>query len=249
MSDQQPKSEMFMKFVKKDSWQGGGPVWAECAADKRPDNDDDWMTDFNPQPYDDFSDFFEITKFEFGVDVKPEDTSKTGPQTQRPLTQGMQGHGALGGKAGVQHASSGDAWQSWRSANSDSDVDNLKYPFDVDKFQFERIIDRGSLTLFEACCGSQTFKSAAFVKRVWTGSLADYYDNKPGKSFIRIDFQDVMVTSINWDDGDMLNETCEFICRGFKLQYRRQRADGTLLEPVSAEWHYKTDALGKKNGK
>jgi type VI protein secretion system component Hcp len=235
----QPKSEMFMKFVKKDDWQGGGPVWAECASLK--DKDDDWMDDFTPEDVDSYSDFFEVTKFEFGVTVKPEDTSKAGPQTQPAHGLGARpgGHNAKG----AQNSKSKDAWQSWRSANTDSDIDNLKYPFEVDKFQFERLIDAASIVLFEACCGSQTFKSAVFVKRLASGG------DKPGKTFLRIDFEDVLVTSLNWDDGDMLNESCEFICRGFKFQYRRQDADGALLEPVSAEWHYKVNALGRKNGK
>jgi len=112
------------------------------------------------------------------------------------------------------------------------------------------VIDSASVTLFEACCGSQTFKSAVFVKRLATGGSnpGQGYGN-PGRAFLRIDFEDVMVTSLNWDDGDMLSESCEFICRGFKFQYRRQQADGRLLEPVSAEWHYKVNALGRKNGK
>jgi type VI protein secretion system component Hcp len=239
MADQ-PKSEMFMKFVKKDDWKGGGPVWAECAAVK--DDDDDWMKDFTPSPdVDTYSDFFEVTKFEFGVDVKPEDTSKSGPQTQK-LLSAVPGKNHAQGHAQGQGGKAKDAWQSWRSATSDSDLDNLKYPFEVDKFQFERLIDSASMTLFEACCGSQTFKNVIFVKRVSMGG------DKPGRAFLRIDFDKVMVTSLNWDDGDMLNETCEFICRGFRIQYRRQQADGTLLEPISVEWHYQRDALGHKKG-
>jgi type VI protein secretion system component Hcp len=230
MADQ-PKSEMFMQFVTKD----GDALLAECAADK--DKDDDWMKDFNPEDAQNYSDFFEVAKFEFGVAIKPEDTSKSDAQTHKP-----QQHGG-NTKKDAQHAKAKDAWQSWRSANSDSDVDNLKYPFEVDKFQFERVIDRASVELFTACCTSQTFKSAVFVKRVSTGGT------RPGRAFLRIDFDEVMVTSLNWDDGDMLNETCEFICRGFKFKYRRQAADGSFLETVSADWYYKRDPLGKKGGR
>lgn len=221
-----PKSEMFMQFVTKD----GDALLAECASEK--DKDDDWMRDFNPEDAQNYSDFFEVMKFEFGVSVKSEDTSKS------DIAQ--HSSGTTGTKENAQNAKAKDAWQSWRAADSDSDVDNLKYPFQVDKFQFERLIDRASVELFTACCTSQTFKSAVLVKRVASGG------SKPGRAFLRVDFSDVMVTSLNWDDGDMLNETCEFICRGFKFKYRRQAADGTLLEPVSAEWAYNANPLGKK---
>src|SRR3954454_14885308 len=210
----QPKSEMFMQFVTKK----GEALLAECAASK--DKEDKWMSDFTPQTYDTYSDFFEVTKFDFGVSVKSQDASKKQTQTQSLHST------PIAGKQHGQHAKSSDAWQSWRAANTDADVDNLKYPFEVDEFGFDRLIDRASVELFAACCTSQTFKSAAFVKRVLTGS------GKPGKTFLRIDFKDVLVTSLSWDDGDLLNESCKFICRGFKIQYRRQNAAGDLLEPV-----------------
>jgi len=73
---------------------------------------------------------------------------------------------------------------------------------------------------------------------------------KPAQAFLRIDFYEVLVTHLDWDDGDLLNESCTFICRkGFKIQYRRQSADGSLLEPVSIEWTADLDALGgRKTG-
>src|SRR6478735_5959001 len=98
MADQ-TKSEMFMQFVDKD----GNALLAECAATK--DKDDKWMTEFTPQEVDTYSDFFEVTKFSFGISVKSQDTSKTQTQTQHM-------HGPIAGKQQGQNAKSSDAWQS-----------------------------------------------------------------------------------------------------------------------------------------
>ncbi len=248
MADQS-KADMVMKFIQK----GGTPVSAECALDKDPN--DPFMKDFHPAPYQDYSDFFEIQSFDFGMEVKDDDTAVGA------LTKNSQGQGPPS-KGGTPAKAKG-GFVSWRSAKTD-ELKNLDYPIEFDTFSFKRLIDAASPIFFEACCGTKTFDSATLVKRVSIGMLGGGGNflnaqvnlgplhlsltgssgiNRPPQGFLRIDFTNVLIIGIDWDDGDVLNETCKFICQGFKLQYRQQNDDGSLKTAVApAEWDYKKDA-------
>jgi type VI protein secretion system component Hcp len=226
----QPKADMVMQFVRKN---GGGAVYAECALDKDPK--DEFMNGFTPQTYDTYSDFFEITKFAFGIEVKDEDAAKKNPAANQHKHPSHD-------KGGKDNPKTKGAFMSWRAA-TDSDIKNIQYPLEPDKFSFDRLIDSASIDFFEACCTSQTFEKAILVKRVSTDAT------KPQQGFLKMVFYQVMITGLNWDDGEMLNETCEFVCRGFEVFYKRQKADGSLSEMVSASWDSTGDALPKRNGK
>ncbi len=86
-------------------------------------------------------------------------------------------------------------------------------------------------------CFITSFQKAILVKRIARDALT-----RP-EGFLRIEFMDVLITSLNWDDGDMTTEKCEFICRDFYLQYRQQNADGSWSSTASASWNFETDAL------
>jgi type VI protein secretion system component Hcp len=103
----------------------------------------------------------------------------------------------------------------WRSATKD------EY-----KFSFQRIIDRASPIFFQSCCNSATFDSAALVRRVSQGDLLD--GRRPAVAYLRIDFTKVLITGIDWTDGDVVKESCEFICQGMTITQLRQSADGTV---------------------
>ena len=224
MADQH-KSDIVMRFVQMD----GKPVYAECALDVNPS--DRFMTDFHPATYDNYSDFFEVSKFSSGFEVKDEDQSKSrlGSDNTTGRSSNKKSVGLVQGE-----------FASWRSA-TDTQAAEVIYPLECQTFRLDRLIDAASPIFFEHCCKSISFKAATLVKRVATGGA-----NLP-VGFLKIDFQSVLITSLNWDDGDMTMEKCEFICRDFKLQYRQQKADGTLSARAEASWNYKTDALPDKN--
>lgn len=223
---EQSKADMVMKFVRS----GGGRVNAECALGKDPA--DPFMKDFSPASYTSYSNFFEVTKFDFGVEVKDDDTavgtlSKTTPAGAAPTTKAAASAKAKGG------------FVSWRSATEDQ-LKKIDYPVEFDTFSFTRLIDSASPVFFQACCATNSFDSATLVKRVSIGA------DKPATGFLRLDFKEVLITGIDWDDGEVLNETCKFICKAFSLQYRRQNPDGTLQAAVSASWDQVRDA--RRNG-
>lgn len=218
----QHKSDIVMMFKQK----GDQPVYAECALDLNPS--DKWMSDFKPQTYNTYSNFFQLSKFHFGFELKDEDKSKS------TLTDGVAATGAGKKRFGRVEGE----FASWRSMK-DEDLPNAHYPLEFESFTFERMIDAASVVFFEHCCNSTTFPSATLIKRISVGG------NEAPMSFIKMEFKDVLITSLSWDDGDMTTEKCEFICRKFVLSYRAQNADGSFGARVPAEWDYKENAVQK----
>jgi len=72
----------------------------------------------------------------------------------------------------------------------------------MEPFSFTRMIDRASPLLFENCANSISFASATLVKRKVTGQTLAL------QAFLRMDFKDVLIVGISWDDGDILKEKC-----------------------------------------
>lgn len=253
-----PKSDLVMQFVLD-----GRPVLAECALDKHPK--DEFMTDFKPADYDTYSNFFEVQKFSFGVEVKDEDSTKAKGQAQAGATTSAganvqaHGHGHGQTQAGAAAAQKGKdktkgAFRSWRSATDEQVKNALKFPFETDAFSITRLIDRASPVFFEACCNSQTFDTATLVKRIAVGSGLSSNSSlrvntgAAAMGFLQIKFSKVLIVNLDWDDGDMITESCEFICQGFEVKYKRQKGDGSLDAAVSASWDYVRDSLPSGQG-
>jgi len=219
-------SDMVMQFVQEK----GGPVMAECAL--RKDNNDEFMDGFTPAPYNQFSNFFEVTKFSFGLEVVDEDTTKTSLNQDKRRAD-----------ANEQRYKGG--YLSWRSATDDEIRRGaIKYPLEFDTFAFSRKIDSASPIFFDNCLKSVSFKSATLVKRVAQGH------NRQPLGFMQIKFTKVLIIGVDWDDGDLVTENCKFICRSFELRYRQQSADGTLGSESMATWDPKAEYKfgGSPNG-
>lgn len=218
----QHKSDIVMKFVMKD----GSDIDCECALDKS--SGDKFMDEFVPQTYDSYSNFFQLLKFNFGFEVKDEGQSKTKvASTQSGATQANRSN-VVGGVTGE--------FASWRSADEEQ-AKKVVFQLDFEAFRFERLIDAASPIFFLNCVNSTSFQKAILVKR-----LARDADT-PAEGFLRIEFKDVLITSLSWDDGDMTTEKCEFICRDFKLTYRQQKAGGDWGPSASTTWNFEKDAL------
>lgn len=203
----QNKTDLVMKFVLD-----GQPVWAECTLDVAPG--DTLMKEFlKNTTYDCYSNFFEVSTFNMGMSLKEGDES-TNTINQPQRQNGLQPKNPTTGQ-----------YASWRNA-SQSEYKSIYFPLEFDKFSFERIIDSASPIFFECCCTSKTFDSATLVKRLSQGDVGGVY--RPSLAYLKIEFTKVLITGINWDDGDLVKEQCEFICQGMTVTYRRQTADGTI---------------------
>ena len=211
------------------------------------------MDGFEPASYDDYSNFFEVTKFDFDLSVTDSDSSTGAAGRNAPANPNSAAQTAKPAKKNKMD------FMSWRSAKqADIDAGKIDYPLEVNPFTFSRVIDAASPVFFEQCCNTKTFEKAALVKRVSVGATGggrSLFDaqidlgplhlsiggtsagSRPPLGFLRIDFTDVLITGISWDDGDCITESVTFICKNFKIQYKQQNSDGTLSGVVSpAEW-------------
>ncbi len=217
------KSDVVMKFVMK----GSNPVWAESTLDVL--KSDPFMEGFTAvSDYDDYSNFFEVTSFNFTIQVKPQD------QGVGALSRQGVGPAAAAAPAGAAQ----DQFSRWRSATRD-EYKKIRFPIEFDTFTFTRMIDGASPSFFSACCNQESFESAALVKRVASGLRGGAARESVG--FLRIDFRDVLLTGLAWDDGDMITERCTFICKAMRVRYRQQQPDSGLLPATEAVWDQQKD--------
>jgi type VI protein secretion system component Hcp len=103
------------------------------------------------------------------------------------------------------------------------------YPLEVEPITFTRFMDQASTSLFQALCDSQSLASASIVRRAVTGG-------NDAKAYLRLDFTDVLIIGIDWNDDDPIEEKFKFICRGVKVQFCPQNSDGSLQPAVVGVW-------------
>jgi type VI protein secretion system component Hcp len=217
----QNKTDLAMKFVLD-----GQPVWAECTLAVAPK--DTLMSDFMKNTgYDNYSNFFETSSFEMSLALVGEDQSTTAI------------HNSVRKPASANSSAPSQPFARWRTASNDEIRRGIPYPLEFDKFSFERTIDRASPIFFQSCCTSKTFDSATLVKRLAQGGVAT--GDQASSAYLRIDFFKVLITGINWDDGDVVKEKCEFICQEMKIKYRRQNQDGSIAQDKHYTAHWPTD--------
>ena len=88
------------------------------------------------------------------------------------------------------------------------------YPAELQSIKISRTVDIGSIRLFQSVIDSSDYDSVSVVKRRSTGVKFG------GEVFLRLDFNHVLVTTINWSDGDEIEESFEFICRSLTIRYK-----------------------------
>jgi type VI protein secretion system component Hcp len=101
--------------------------------------------------------------------------------------------------------------------------DTSKGGVQLNEISVTRQIDIASMALMRACIGTQGFDSASIVKRRAGGGSAE-----SGQAYLRVDFNGVLITKIDWSDEHVVKEKITFITRGLQMLYRAQLADGTL---------------------
>jgi type VI protein secretion system component Hcp len=165
--------------------------------------------------------FFEIDEFDFSLELTDFE-------------------GAGGGNPDPAIASG--KFASWRdSRKKTAALKAIQFPVDLKEFSFTRLIDRASPVIFQSCANSVGFASATVVKRKPTGQSVAL------QGYLRLDFKDVLITSLKFTGGDLQKETCSFICRGLKVQYRQQNADGSLAASEYASWEQKMALRSQSN--
>jgi type VI protein secretion system component Hcp len=99
------------------------------------------------------------------------------------------------------------------------------YSANLEPVSITKMMDASSLTLFNACINSTTLDSAVLIKRRGGGA-------KHLRTYLRIEFTNLLITDFNWDEDDVVKEKIKFVCREAKVQYSIENDDGTLQKPA-----------------
>ena len=98
------------------------------------------------------------------------------------------------------------------------------YSANMEPIELTKRMDASSLTLFKACINSTTLDSAVLIKRRGSGA-------EELRSYLRIEFVQLLITDFNWDEDDVVKEKIKFVCREVKVKYSIENDDGTLKPP------------------
>lgn len=90
----------------------------------------------------------------------------------------------------------------------------------------------------EHCANVTPFAKVILVKRKFTGNLGFH------EAYLRITFTDVLLTGVEWDDGEIVKEKCSFVYRQIDVAYKPQKQDGTLATSVPGSWKAKRKTQG-----
>jgi type VI protein secretion system component Hcp len=199
-------SDLIMKFVLN-----GNPIQADSTTNliSTEGKENELLTGFR-QGY-----MFEIDRFTFRAGTSDIESGQGGPANQKTAAKAHPANGA---------ASANHDYSAWRAGK------HVKYPVDLQPVTFTRSIDSASQFLIQNCIDSVSYDRATLVKRKAAGSIA------AGEIFLRLDFIGVLVTGVDWADGEQVSETCHFICRSVTINYRPQLPDGTLGASKSGFW-------------
>jgi type VI protein secretion system component Hcp len=190
---------------------GGGPA-IDAESTSAIDGETGWTDDFTTGKY------FEIEDFSFGIEIEDNDTSASKPAVTDPKT----GVTSMPPKTGKF-----TKWVQGIAAASGPGALSTLYPVQMDQFSFTRQMDAASPVLFKNCFKTIPFDSAAIVMRKNAG-IMDQNSGIGHIGFLRIDFTNgVLITSIDWDAGEVVKEKVKMVCRTVQVKYRAQKSDGT----------------------
>ena len=210
------KSEMFMMFVDAK----GRTIDAESRADlKAGERGSNALTENFAE-----GKFFEIDSFTFEIEVPNPDEAHKSPEEQARAAGEWAAHQFQGQTQGATGAAQRGARKGGKKPKSNKG-DQVLQPV-----TFKRKVDISSTTMLRTMLHCHGYKSAHMIKRRAAGGKV------AGAVFLRIDFEEVLVTSIKWSDDDQVGETYSFICCKAGVRYRPQLPNGTLGAPASFEW-------------
>jgi hypothetical protein len=251
--------DTFMRMITDD-----GVLYAECQTEISTDMDPFTVDYFNGE-------FFEVEDFRFSLKVldSGSKSSDKPAASQGPTAGGHAATAAAGAGTGAgarpgrldpsrmamfdgratKAAKQGDvpgvAYGKWKSATPDELKKVLPYPVDMNEVTIDRTYDKASPILYQMCCDSETFPSVSLIKRK---DIGDTFL----RGFLRLDFEDVMVTSVEWKNGEVMKETFTFVFRRVTVKYRQSvfvpgQQVAQMKQQPDVMWNYALDlALAEK---
>lgn len=194
--------------------------------------------------------FCEIQEFKFGVGVEDSDTSQGNEQASSAAVGALENalhdmRASGGGKEGkggkeVKGAPGGSRkkakqfghFMQYGGADADPSTGSLAYDVSLDPISITRQMDQMSTVLLNECLNRRPLKRIIVVKRKFTGNM-DFHE-----AYLRLEFIDCLITTIDWDDDDSMKEEMKFVYRELKASYKPQKNDGTLGSVLSMNFKY-----------
>ncbi len=112
------------------------------------------------------------------------------------------------------------SYNRWRGL-SGTDVPDPPFKAEPRDVTIERKIDASSPVLLQHCLNTEKFEQAVLVKRARIGSGGAM------AVVLRMEFSDVWIRSIEWEDGDAVEESCSFKFGAVKVIYVSRGPDGS----------------------
>jgi type VI protein secretion system component Hcp len=122
----------------------------------------------------------------------------------------------------------------WRALTTDVKP-NPPYQAKPGDVTITRMIDASSPVLAQHCLNSEKFKKVVLVKRARVGSTGIL------TGILRMDFNDVQIRSVEWQDGEAVKETCKFRFEKLALKYIKRKPDGSTASQWSSTWDSKNN--------
>jgi type VI protein secretion system component Hcp len=223
--------------------ENGTAVPAECLTMVDP-HDDDFLKGFT------HGTFFEVEQFTFGMNIDDKDptsdavsdSSAHAPQAGGGLAAPATARMAPAAMQAVKNADKDKKqgptgkFARWKSATPEQIKAMKPYPVLMDEVSVTRLYDSASTVLFDKCCNSESLASVTLVKRRVVGA-----DVEGLRGYLRMEFKDVLLTHMEWENGDVPKETFKFVFRRLKVQYGivLVQASKVRMESVEVDWDYK----------
>jgi len=119
----------------------------------------------------------------------------------------------------------------WRTLTPGQNKPTPPFQSEPEDFSLNRLIDSSSPILLQHCMDPLCFfDKAVLVKRSRAGTSGVL------KGFLRMEFEKVRITSIDWADGDAISETCKFKFASIKITYMKRKPDGTPASSWPCKW-------------
>ena len=178
--------------------------------------------------------FFEAGGFTFGIKLEDSESKKR-KEDKKALRTDDKRDPRRRDSEESQTGDDGRSFARWRALTDTAAKPTPPFTAEPDDFNLTRAIDASSPILLKQCLEIQRFAKAVLVKRSRLSSSGALI------GFLRMEFYQVYLKSIDWTDGDAVRETCKFKYAGLSVTYVKRKPDGTVVSSWPCEWEPPTN--------
>jgi len=166
-------------------------------------------------------DYFRVSDFDVKVGLMP-DSQPDAQDTLEATNAMIEFMKSPEGKAGLGRKSS-DFGRFM--SHGKSVMRGQTYASDLEPVKITKVLDKSSLTLFNACANGTFLDQAILIKRRGGGAAAL-------RTYLRMVFTGLLIIDFDWNEGQVIKESFSFVCRKAEISYSVENDDGTLKAPL-----------------